>query len=102
MTKGPISQFIEHNYRHFNAAALIDAAKGYEAEEAAGIPLNAPHRNYKDKNHKPEVMVALSEFWLLHGFKKENELKETLQLVPELNFLCLYLKTVAIKACIRK
>lgn len=29
-TKGPISQFIEHNYRHFNAAALLDAAKGYE------------------------------------------------------------------------
>ena len=30
MSKGPISQFIEHNYRHFNAAALVDAAKGYE------------------------------------------------------------------------
>jgi deoxyhypusine synthase len=30
MTRGPISQFIEHHYRHFNAAALMDAAKGYE------------------------------------------------------------------------
>ena len=30
MSKGPISQFIEHHYRHFNAAALMDAAKGYE------------------------------------------------------------------------
>jgi deoxyhypusine synthase len=30
MNKGPISQFIEHHYRHFNAAALKDAAKGYE------------------------------------------------------------------------
>lgn len=30
MEKGPISQFILHNYRHFNAAALVDAAKGYE------------------------------------------------------------------------
>ncbi len=29
-SKGPISKFIEHNYRHFNAAALVDAAKGYE------------------------------------------------------------------------
>jgi len=27
--KGPVSQFIEHHYRHFNAAALMDAAKGY-------------------------------------------------------------------------
>ena len=31
MNKGPISQFILHHYRHFNAAALVDAAKGYEA-----------------------------------------------------------------------
>ncbi|MCH9649134.1 MAG: deoxyhypusine synthase family protein [Deltaproteobacteria bacterium] len=30
MTRGPVSQFIEHHYRHFNAAALLDAAKGYE------------------------------------------------------------------------
>lgn len=28
--RGPVSQFIEHNYRHFNAAALMDAAKAYE------------------------------------------------------------------------
>ena len=32
MTKGPISQFITHHYRHFNAAALVDAAKGYEQQ----------------------------------------------------------------------
>src|SRR3982751_2108644 len=30
MNKGPISQFIQHHYRHFNSAALVDAAKGYE------------------------------------------------------------------------
>jgi deoxyhypusine synthase len=30
MAKGPVSNFIEHHYRHFNAAALMDAAKGYE------------------------------------------------------------------------
>jgi deoxyhypusine synthase len=28
--KGPISRFVEHHYRHFNAAALMDAAKAYE------------------------------------------------------------------------
>jgi len=28
--RGPISQFIEKNYLHFNSAALVDAAKGYE------------------------------------------------------------------------
>ncbi len=36
MQKGPISQFIENNYLHFNAAALVDAAKGYERHLAEG------------------------------------------------------------------
>jgi deoxyhypusine synthase len=36
MNKGPISQFITHHFRHFNAAALVDAAKGYEAHLNAG------------------------------------------------------------------
>ena len=65
-----------------------EAVKGFEAEEAAGVPINAPNRNYKDKNHKPEVMVALSEeFWLLHGFKPEQELADTLSLLHEFNVL---------------
>ncbi|MFT4612381.1 MAG: deoxyhypusine synthase, partial [Gammaproteobacteria bacterium] len=34
--KGPISQFIEKHYLHFNAAALVDAARGYEAQLDAG------------------------------------------------------------------
>ena len=34
--KGPVSKFIAQNYRHFNAAALLDAAKGYETHLAAG------------------------------------------------------------------
>ena len=34
--KGPISKFIAQNYRHFNAAALLDAAKGYETHLKAG------------------------------------------------------------------
>ncbi len=34
--KGPVSRFIAHHYRHFNSAALMDAAKGYEAHLVAG------------------------------------------------------------------
>ncbi len=63
------------------------AAIGFIAEEAAGISLNAPNRNYKDKNHKPEVMVALSDFWLLHGFKSKEAIEKTLQDILELNVL---------------
>jgi mannose-6-phosphate isomerase len=60
------------------------AERGYAEENAAGIPLNAPNRNYKDENHKPELMVALDDFWLLHGFKPEDQLEKVLQRVPEL------------------
>lgn len=41
---------------------------GFKKENELAIPLTAPNRNYKDDNHKPEMMVALSDFWLLHGF----------------------------------
>src|SRR5690554_4270072 len=34
--KGPVSQFMEKNYLHFNAASLVDAAKGYEAHLTSG------------------------------------------------------------------
>lgn len=67
--------------------AKEEATKGFEREEAAGVPLQAPHRNYKDKNHKPEVMIALGEFWLLHGFKKQEKLQRVLGSVHEFNFL---------------
>jgi len=45
-----------------------DAELGFEEENKRGVPLTALNRNYKDDNHKPEIMIALSEFWLLHGF----------------------------------
>jgi mannose-6-phosphate isomerase len=51
------------------------------------IPLNAPNRNYKDDNHKPELMYALGDFWLLHGFKPKQQLVRILKQVDELNFL---------------
>ncbi|MFT3948397.1 MAG: mannose-6-phosphate isomerase, class I [Agriterribacter sp.] len=64
-----------------------EAEKGFARENEAGIPITAPHRNYKDDNHKPEVMVALSEFWLLHGFKETTLLRQTLNEVPGFNTL---------------
>ncbi len=60
-----------------------EAEKGFKYENDKGIPLNAPNRNYKDDNHKPEIMVALSEFWLLHGFLPKDKLVQTLKSIPE-------------------
>ena len=36
MSQGPISDFIDHHYRHFNAAALVSAAKGYREHLDSG------------------------------------------------------------------
>ncbi|MER6913049.1 mannose-6-phosphate isomerase, class I [Streptomyces sp. NPDC000594] len=45
------------------------AIEGYAAEEQAGIPADAPQRNYKDANHKPELICALTPFEGLCGFR---------------------------------
>jgi mannose-6-phosphate isomerase len=64
-----------------------EAEKGFDFEEEKGIDINAATRNYKDRNHKPEVMIALSDFWLLHGFKPADDLKKLLNSIPELRSL---------------
>lgn len=64
-----------------------NAEKEFARENAEGIPLDAPNRNYKDDNHKPEMLVALGDFWLLHGFKPSEELIYTLLNVVELREL---------------
>ncbi len=73
------------------------AKVAFEKEEAAGIALNAPNRNYKDINHKPEIMLAMSEFWLLHGFKSEAKILETLENIAEFQVLVPLYKTEGIK-----
>jgi mannose-6-phosphate isomerase len=54
------------------------AKAGYEAENRAGIPIDAVDRMFKDQNHKPELMVALTDFWLLHGFKNIQQIATVL------------------------
>ena len=49
---------------------LAQARAGFAAEEALGLPLDAFERNYKDANHKPELICALSEFVGLCGFRR--------------------------------
>ncbi|MFI6340171.1 mannose-6-phosphate isomerase, class I [Streptomyces sp. NPDC050535] len=57
---------------------LEQAREGYEDEEQRGIPVDAPHRNYKDANHKPELICALTEFDGLCGFRAPDETAELL------------------------
>ena len=60
------------------------AEEGFTRENAEGIALLAPERNYKDENDKPEVAVALTEFWMLHGFRPLEQIAGTLHAIPEL------------------
>jgi mannose-6-phosphate isomerase len=57
---------------------LAQAKEGYEDEEHRGVPLDAPHRNYKDANHKPELICALTEFDGLCGFRTPTETADLL------------------------
>ncbi|MEU5363524.1 mannose-6-phosphate isomerase, class I [Streptomyces sp. NPDC005925] len=52
---------------------LAQAKAGYEDEERRGVPADAPHRNYKDAHHKPELLCALTEFDGLCGFRRLAE-----------------------------
>ena len=59
----------------------LQAQQGFLREELAGIPLAAGHRNYKDPNHKPELISALTPFAAMVGFRPISEMIRLLQLL---------------------
>ena len=66
--------------------SLAQAREGHARESALGVPLGAPHRNYKDANHKPELLCALTPFEALCGFRRAPE---TLALLDSLGLAVL-------------
>ncbi|MEK6193438.1 MAG: mannose-6-phosphate isomerase, class I, partial [Deltaproteobacteria bacterium] len=48
------------------------AIKGFDRENHLGIPMDAAERNYRDDNHKPECICALTHFWALNGFRDRS------------------------------
>ncbi|MCD6218230.1 mannose-6-phosphate isomerase, class I [bacterium] len=48
---------------------LAQAREGFKRENDDGIPLDSPVRNYRDKNHKPEIICALTPYWAMNGFR---------------------------------
>ncbi len=65
---------------------IEQARAGFAAEDAAGIPRDAPERNYRDANHKPELICALTPFEALCGFRPVEDTRRLLDAwaVPEL------------------
>ena len=60
--------------------SIEQAQQGFAREDAAGIPRDAAHRNYKDENHKPEILIALTPFRAMAGFQP---LEKTVALLDE-------------------
>lgn len=63
------------------------AIKGYAAEDKAGINLNSSNRTFKDRNHKPEMALALSDLYLLHGMDSKENILAKLEGKPALTKL---------------
>jgi len=55
------------------------AEKGFAKENLAGIALNAAERNYKDPNHKPELVYALTPFLAMNAFREFSEIIALMQ-----------------------
>ncbi|MEZ9852486.1 mannose-6-phosphate isomerase, class I [Vibrio breoganii] len=55
---------------------------GFERENAQGIEFTAANRNYKDPNHKPELVYAITEYKAMNGFR---EFETIIALFDEVN-----------------
>lgn len=60
------------------------AIAGYQREDAIGLALSDPRRSYRDRHHKPELLVALTDFYALRGFRPMSEISAELNAAPEL------------------
>ncbi len=52
------------------------AISGFDRENEKGIALDSPERNYRDNNHKPELICALTTMWALKGFRATGDIIE--------------------------
>ena len=73
---GPLSLQVHPN--------KAQAEAGFAAEEAAGVAADDPTRNYGDPNHKPELLVALSDVVALSGFRPLVDARHDLRVLAEL------------------
>ncbi|MDY7038059.1 MAG: mannose-6-phosphate isomerase, class I [Thermodesulfobacteriota bacterium] len=53
---------------------MSQAIDGFRRENSLKLSLNAPNRNYRDENHKPELICALRPLWALKGFRRAGDI----------------------------
>ncbi|MCF2706970.1 mannose-6-phosphate isomerase, class I [Arcanobacterium haemolyticum] len=59
--------------------SIAQACEGFAREDAAGIPRDSAERNYKDRNHKPEMTYAITQFEALAGFRSPRRILEIMR-----------------------
>lgn len=63
---------------------IVQAEAGFAAENAAGLAIDDPERTYRDPNHKPEMLVALTDFTAMAGFRDPTASAETFGTLAQL------------------
>lgn len=87
--------------------SLEQAKAGFAREEHEGIAISDPIRNYKDPNHKPEMLLALTPFDALCGIRDHNEIVSLGRMIrlgawlPDFTAFCDQPSPVTLKACFR-
>ena len=81
---------------------LAQAAEGFRRENEEGIPPDSPARNYKDANHKPEVMVAVTPCVLLYGFSTADHIARRCAPFPSLEALVAALQELSLDEVYRR
>ncbi|MGF1750765.1 mannose-6-phosphate isomerase, class I [Vibrio cionasavignyae] len=72
-----------------------NSERGFERENEQGIALDAAKRNYKDPNHKPELVYALTCYKAMNGFRP---IEHILALFEEVHLSTLYSELSSLKA----
>ncbi len=61
---------------------VAQAVAGFEREDRAGIAIDAPNRSFRDRNHKPELICALTPFEALCGFRDPRQSLRLFDTIP--------------------
>ena len=60
---------------------LEQARRGFEEENKKNIDIEAPERNYRDENHKPECICALTDYWAMNGFREIGDVVRRMKML---------------------
>ena len=56
-----------------------EACHGFKRESEQGVPIEAPQRSYRDKNHKSEIICAISRFSMMAGFRSLDDIRRNVR-----------------------